>query len=60
MTNKYLVVRANSTTGPLVVELNQARPATNQWSKAQILDYANNKREARRIARAANKEEGRS
>lgn len=57
MKNKYLVVRANSTTGPYIVERNQSAPGVNQWSKADIADYCDTKREAECIAKELNQQD---
>jgi hypothetical protein len=59
MKNKYLIVRANSTAGGYVVELNQSAPQRVTWGKAHIAGYADNVAEARSIARDANHEDGR-
>jgi len=53
---KYVVVRANSTTGPFVVERNVDAPRCLAWSKADIAGYAPNLREARDLADEANAE----
>ena len=53
--NKYVVVRANSTTGPYVVERNAAAPGVHSAAcKADIVGYSETKREAEGMARRAN------
>ena len=58
MDNKYVIVRANSTSGPYIVERNPDAPRALGWSKADIAGYATTRREADRAAREANEEEG--
>lgn len=57
MKNKYIIVRANSTSGPYIVEINQSAPSTNQWTKATVAGYADTKREALTIARIENEDD---
>lgn len=56
MKNKYVIVRANSTSGPYIVERNHDAPRPLAWSKADIAGYSSSLREATRLARDANAE----
>jgi hypothetical protein len=56
MDRKYIVVRANSTTGPYVAERNASAPNVNAWTKADVAGYASTLRDAERMARTANRE----
>ena len=58
MDNKYVIVRAQSTSGPFIVERNHDAPRTLGWSKADIAGYADTRRDADRAAREANEQEG--
>ena len=51
---KYIIVRANSTSGPYIVEPNEAAPRVNAWTRAHVYGYASTKRDADKLARAAN------
>jgi len=57
MKNKWVIVRANSTSGTHIVERNTDAPRPCAWSKADIADYAETKKAAERIARECNAEE---
>ena len=57
MKNKYIIVRKNSTSGAYIVERNECAPETNQWTKADVADYADTLREAETIARNANEDD---
>ena len=54
---KYIVVRANSTSGPYIVTRNECAPNVNYWTKADVAGYASNLIDARKLARKANKGE---
>jgi len=54
LANKYVVVRANSTSGAFVVARNTDAPRRCDWSKADIAGYASSLRVAERIAQDAN------
>ena len=56
MENKYVVVRANSTSGPFIVERNRDAPRE-CWSKADIAGYASTIRAAEHLAAEANDED---
>ena len=55
MLNKYVVVRANSTSGAFVVERNSAAPRPlGSWCLADIAGYADTRPDADNLARQAN------
>ena len=56
MMNKYIVVRAQSTAGPYIIERNGSAPRTNQWTRADVAGYADTLRDAEALARDANDE----
>lgn len=58
MERKYVIVRANSTSGPYIVERNSDAPLALAWSKADIAGYASTRREAEQIAREENASDG--